>query len=95
VVEMTCPTDGNPNNARTSEVSSLTPSWTDGRCPSTAKALLGGPITVYVMDIDFAVDDPISSFQYTFTAANFEAGGVVLAMPGNVGTLTLKLEPRL
>lgn len=94
VVEMTCPTDAGPFTDRTSEVSSLTPSWTDGGCTSTASVLLNSPVTVYVLDIDFAFDDPIASFQYTLKAADFEAGGVTLLMPGDVGTLTLSLQPR-
>ena len=94
VVVLTCPTDGDPIERHTSEVSSLTPSWTDGECTSTAGALLKSPVIVKVIDVDFAVDDPIAYFQYTLKEADFEAGSVSLIMPGDVGTLTLRLVPR-
>jgi hypothetical protein len=94
VVEMTCPTNTTTVSTRTSEVSSLTPSWTDGGCRSTAAELLKSPVVIKVLDVDFSFDDQISYFQYTLTEADFEAGKVTLIMYGYTGTLTLGLQPQ-
>jgi len=93
VVMLTCPPKAVPNPAqpKTSEVSSFTPQWTDPGCDATSDALLSESTLIKVLDVDVAFNDDIAIASYTFTEQNFEAGTVVLQLPDNKSTLTIRL----
>ncbi|QSQ26846.1 hypothetical protein JY651_18860 [Pyxidicoccus parkwayensis] len=92
VVELRCPVEGSDQQlvTRTPEVSSYTPRWTTGGCTTTVGALLGQEIQIKFIDVDVAFDDEIISVRYALKEEELRAGGVSLAIPGYVNSVSLK-----
>jgi len=92
VVELSCPKDGSTVFVSTSEVSSYTPTWTNGACEATAEELMKSPMSINVIDVDAFFDDEIFSGTRLFKAVDFEQPAVEIPISTTDATSVLRLK---
>lgn len=93
ILTLDCPKDGKVTQVKTKEVSSFTPTFTQGNCTTTAAELLKAAIHIKMVDMDFlGFTDDILVTDHTLTEEDLRKGtSLVPITPDGTYHLTLQL----